>query len=94
MSDALDLHLTPQQRELYRHTWHLAAQTLKPIADAGPPDRVNRPLVQALADHGLLARLFDDDAGVPAIDLCLIREALARACAAAETAKIAARAIR
>jgi len=86
VSDALDLHLTPQQRELYRHTWHLAAQTLKPIADAGPPDRVNRPLVQALADHGLLARLFDDDAGVPAIDLCLIREALARACTEAETA--------
>jgi acyl-CoA dehydrogenase len=103
---ALDLHLTPPQRELYEQIRELAATTLRPIADAGEPDRVNRPLIAALADHGLLGRLFgpgpgpglapapspdpdparDRDRGVLAIDLCLIREALARECTDAETA--------
>jgi acyl-CoA dehydrogenase len=86
VSRALDRHLTRAQRELYERTWGLAAQTLKPIADAGRPDRVNRPLIHALAEHGLLGRLFNADDGVSAIDLCLIREALARACTEAETA--------
>jgi alkylation response protein AidB-like acyl-CoA dehydrogenase len=85
MSDALDLHLTGAQRELYARTRKLAAGTLRPIAAAGVPGRVNRPLVAALAEHGLLARLFG--AGpAPAIELCLIREALARECTEAETA--------
>jgi acyl-CoA dehydrogenase len=86
VSHALDRHLSPEQRELYERTWHLAAQTLKPIADAGRPDRVNRPLINALAEHGLLGRLFNPNHAVSAIDLCLIREALARACTEAETA--------
>jgi acyl-CoA dehydrogenase len=96
VSQALDRHLTAAQRELYERTWRLAAETLKPIADAGPPDRVNRPLIHALAEHGLLGRLFSQDdedhkgshhaAQMSAIDLCLIREALARACTEAETA--------
>ena len=82
---ALDLHLTPEQRDLYEATRELAAETLKPIADAGTPGRVNRPLVAALAEHGLLARLFDGGQA-SAIELCLIREALARGCTDAETA--------
>jgi acyl-CoA dehydrogenase len=86
MTAALDLHLTDAQRELYERTRRLATETLKPIADAGEPGRVNRPLVKALADHGLLGRVFGDDAGVSAIELCLIREALARGCTEAETA--------
>jgi alkylation response protein AidB-like acyl-CoA dehydrogenase len=40
----------------------------------------------ALAEHGLLARLFDVQSGSMAIELCLIREALARHCPEAETA--------
>jgi len=86
VSHGLDLHLTPEQRELYEHTRRLAAQTLKPIADTGPPDRVNRPLIEALADHGLLERMFANDRAIPALELCLIREALARECTEAETA--------
>lgn len=82
---ALDLHLSDEQCALYEHTRRLAAQTLEPIADAGRPGRVNRPLVKAIAEHGLLGRLFADG-GLPAIELCLIREALARACTGAETA--------
>ena len=83
MSAALDVHLTPQQRALYNETQELARTTLKPIADSGRPGRVNRPLVKALATHGLLGRLFPSTS---AIELCLIREALARECTDAETA--------
>jgi alkylation response protein AidB-like acyl-CoA dehydrogenase len=85
MTAALDLHLNRDQRDLYERTRELASDTLAPIAAAGPSDRVNRPLVAALAEHGLLARLFERDE-VSAIELCLIREALARACTEAETA--------
>jgi acyl-CoA dehydrogenase len=85
MSDALDLHLSDDQRELYERTRRLAAAELPAIAAAGEPGRVNRPLIRALAEHGLLARLFDGD-HVSAIELCLIREALARGCTEAETA--------
>jgi alkylation response protein AidB-like acyl-CoA dehydrogenase len=85
MTAALDLHLNRDQRDLYERTRELASGTLAPIAAAGPSDRVNRPLVAALAEHGLLARLFERDE-VSAIELCLIREALARACTEAETA--------
>ncbi len=84
MTTAFDLHLTDEQRDLYARTRDLAATTLRPIADAGDPGRVNRPLIEALADHGLLARLFENGA-VSAVELCLIREALARECTEAET---------
>jgi acyl-CoA dehydrogenase len=84
-SDALDLHLSPDQRDLYRRTRALATRTLATIAAAGEPGRVNRPLVRALAEHGLLARLFDGE-HVGAVELCLIREGLARGCTEAETA--------
>ena len=69
--------------ELYDETRRLAATELRPIADAGRPCRVNRPLVRALAEHGLLGRLFPE---VSATDLCVIREALATECTEAETA--------
>jgi acyl-CoA dehydrogenase len=85
MSDALDLHLTGEQRDLYARTRALAEDDLAPIAAAGDDGRVNRPLVRALARHGLLPRLFDGSQ-VSAIQLCLIREALARGCTEAETA--------
>ncbi len=86
MSDALDLHLTDEQRDLYEHAHELGGTALKSIAEAGEPGRVNRPLVHALAEYGLLARLFAGGEEVRAIELCLIREALARGCAEAETA--------
>jgi acyl-CoA dehydrogenase len=86
MSGALDLHLSNEQRELYERTRALGATVFKPIAAQGEPGRVNRPLIKALADHGLLGRLFGAGDQVPAIDLCLIREALARGAGEAETA--------
>jgi alkylation response protein AidB-like acyl-CoA dehydrogenase len=71
-----------ESEDLYEFTLGL---DLAPIAEAGTPGRVNRPLVKALADHGLLPQLFSDDA-ISALELCLIREALARRCPEAETA--------
>ncbi|GAA1525112.1 acyl-CoA dehydrogenase family protein [Streptomyces albidochromogenes] len=74
--------LEPQQQEWCERLRALAANHLRPLAEKGEPGRVNRPLVAALGEHGLLARLFDSGA----LDLCLMRESLARACTEAETA--------
>lgn len=60
----------------------LAAERLRPLADKGEPGHVNRPLVAELGRLGLLARLFTSGA----LDLCLMREALAYVCTEAETA--------
>ena len=68
----------------------LARDVLAPIARSGEPGRVNRPLVRALGDHGLLGRLFEGyehgRASVSALELCLLREALAQESTDAETA--------
>ncbi|MFJ9058675.1 acyl-CoA dehydrogenase family protein [Streptomyces sp. NPDC102409] len=60
----------------------LARDELRPLAEKGEPGRVNRPLVAALGGLGLLDRLL----GSGALDLCLLRESLARGCTEAETA--------
>jgi acyl-CoA dehydrogenase len=80
-----DVHLSAEQRELYGDTQALAKEVLHPIAAEGQPGRVNRRLVKALADHGLLPRLFGAS-GTNAMTLCLIREALARESTDAESA--------
>ncbi len=74
--------LDPEQITWCAELRALAAERLKPLAEKGEPGRVNRPLVAALGELGLLARLFD--AG--ALDLCLLRESLAQVCTEAETA--------
>jgi alkylation response protein AidB-like acyl-CoA dehydrogenase len=91
MTSALDAHLTPEQRDLLETTAALATTALAPVAAAGEEGAVNRPLVALLAEHGLLRRLFAHEGGtwrpdVSALDLCLIREGLARGCTEAETA--------
>jgi alkylation response protein AidB-like acyl-CoA dehydrogenase len=87
MTPALDLHLTEAQRGLYCHTRGVAREELRQIARRGQQGRVNRALIAALAQHGLLARLFaGEQRNAAAIELCLIREALARECTEAETA--------
>ncbi|EYT83270.1 hypothetical protein CF54_08400, partial [Streptomyces sp. Tu 6176] len=60
----------------------LAAGRLRPLAEKGAPGRVNRPLLAELGRLGLLERLFTSGA----LDLCLMRESLARSCTEAETA--------
>lgn len=89
--EILDAHLDEAERELLADTTELAAKTLAEIADQGTEGTLNRPLVSALARAGLLDRLFRNDRGVwrpdvSAMELCLIREGLARASTGAETA--------
>jgi acyl-CoA dehydrogenase len=83
-------HLPKERQVLLERTETLAAKELAPIAAAGEPGVVNRPLLAALAEHGLLAQVFprDDSGFLPtsAVDLCLVREGLARHCTEAETA--------
>jgi alkylation response protein AidB-like acyl-CoA dehydrogenase len=66
----------------------LAAERLRPIAEAGRPGHVNRELIKAMGELGLLPRLFPSGAAgsVSATDLCLLREALATQSTEAETA--------
>jgi acyl-CoA dehydrogenase len=84
--------LTLDQQRLQRHVRSTAREHLVPLVDAAEPGRVNRPLVRALAEHGLLPRLFPQRAGgtarrdVSALELCLLREALAQESTEAETA--------
>ncbi|UVS78348.1 acyl-CoA dehydrogenase family protein [Actinokineospora sp. UTMC 2448] len=68
----------------------LAAGPLSEAARQGVPGRINRALLAALAEHGLLAHIFRQSEGsylpTSAVELCEIREGLARHCTEAETA--------
>jgi alkylation response protein AidB-like acyl-CoA dehydrogenase len=63
----------------------LARERLAPLAAAGPEGRVDRALVAALGEAGLIARVLPEGRAC-ALDLCVLREALARECTEAETA--------
>lgn len=78
--------LDPEQAAWGQRVRALAAEQLRPLAAAGEPGRVNRPLLAALGRLGLLARVFPAGGRVGALDLCLLRESLARECTEAETA--------
>lgn len=84
--------LGPEQQRLMEESRRIARDRLAPLVAAGQPGRVNRPLVRALGEHGLLPRLFPRRAGgsrdddVSAMELCLLREALAQESTEAETA--------
>jgi len=68
------------------------ARKVAPMAAAGVEGRVNRRLIQALGEEGLLPRLFPQRAGghregdVSAVDLCVVRETLGRESTQAENA--------
>ncbi|MFP3915844.1 MAG: acyl-CoA dehydrogenase family protein, partial [Actinomycetota bacterium] len=75
--------LTPDQTDLLAHAEGVAAE-LEGVARE-PAGRVNRKLIGALAEAGLLSRLYPED-GLSAMDLCLIRQGLARVDTEAEIA--------
>jgi alkylation response protein AidB-like acyl-CoA dehydrogenase len=79
-------HLTAAHRDLLARTETLARDVLAPIAHSGTPGRVNRELVAALSAHGLVPQVLQRGQDVPALTLCLVREALARYSTEAETA--------
>ncbi|WP_432247370.1 acyl-CoA dehydrogenase family protein [Streptomyces sanyensis] len=74
--------LDPEQLARCAQLRTLAREQLLPLAEQGEPGHVNRPLVAALGELGLLERLVAADA----LELCLLRESLAYACTEAETA--------
>ncbi|OKJ37210.1 MULTISPECIES: acyl-CoA dehydrogenase family protein [unclassified Streptomyces] len=74
--------LDPAQTSWCEELRALAEQRLRPLAEKGEPGHVNRPLIAALGASGLLDRMLDSGA----LDLCLLRESLARGCTEAETA--------
>ena len=60
----------------------LGHEAFAPIASRGQQGRLNRPLVRALGEHGLLELVFAGSA----VELCELREGLAHGCTEAETA--------
>jgi acyl-CoA dehydrogenase len=76
--------LSAQSRQLLEEA-HAAGAELAPLA-AKDPGSVNRSLIKALGEQGLLGRLFPKTGHVRALDLCLIRQGLARSSTHAETA--------
>ena len=85
MTPARAFALDAAQERLLAEMRALARETLAPLASQGRPGRVNRALVRALGEHGLLARLLPPGAA-SAMELCLLREALAMESTEAETA--------
>lgn len=76
--------LPQETRDRLLEVRRIAAEQLAPIAAAGPAGRVNRPLIKALADLGILPEIFEGP--VSATTLCALREGLAGGSTAAETA--------
>jgi acyl-CoA dehydrogenase len=69
----------------------LARTELAPLAAAGEPGRVNRALLRSMGEHGILRQLFQPSngsghRGANALEICLMREALAAVSTEAETA--------
>ena len=64
----------------------LAREVLAPLAHAGKPGRINRPLIRALGEHRLLKLVLPLDGKTSARELCRIREAIAVESSEAETA--------
>jgi acyl-CoA dehydrogenase len=64
----------------------IASEVLRPLAHAGERGRVNRALVRALGEHGLLRPVLPLRGRTSARELCRIREAIAVESPEAETA--------
>jgi acyl-CoA dehydrogenase len=82
--------LTSHDPHLLERLRSLAAEVLVPVAQRGTPGRVNRELVRALGDLGVLSLLYPGGDGertqARATTICLVREALAYVCTEAESA--------
>ncbi|WP_016908317.1 acyl-CoA dehydrogenase family protein [Streptomyces xiaopingdaonensis] len=89
--------LEPEQHCWSEELRGLAAERLAPLTGEAAPGRLNRPLVAELGRLGLLARVVPAPVPEPApdgkgpdsvstVDLCILRESLARVTTEAETA--------
>jgi alkylation response protein AidB-like acyl-CoA dehydrogenase len=78
--------LPPEVQDKILATRELAADRLAPVASGGTPGRINRELVKALGEAGVLAEIFPSGGSVSAVTLCALREGLAGGSTDAETA--------
>jgi acyl-CoA dehydrogenase len=84
--------LAPDHQRLVDDARRIARDSLAQVAARGEPGRVNRQLLVALNDAGLLPRLFPERFGgtqpgdVSALEVCLLREGLAQGSPEAENA--------
>lgn len=87
-----EFHLDATHQALLTEAREIAESRLRPAAERGEPGRVNRELIKELGSSGLIGRLFPGaldgrpSREVPALELCLLREALAGVSTEAETA--------
>jgi acyl-CoA dehydrogenase len=88
MSSASQLH--SQTDHLFDRLREMAQELLLPVSQQGAPGRVNRDLVRALGETGVLGLLFPEDAGergqARARTICLMREAIGYVSAEVEAA--------
>jgi acyl-CoA dehydrogenase len=83
--------LEPEHERYVRWVHDVAVTHLLPLVEEGARGRVNRPLLAAMGEHGLLRGLFGGSPEEPpkdaaAMQLCLLRETIAGVSAEAETA--------
>ena len=84
--------LPPETRERLLEVRKLARDELAVVAASGEPGRVNRALIKALGERGVLPSIFPIGFGgsvegaVSAVTLCALREGLAAGSTEAETA--------
>jgi acyl-CoA dehydrogenase len=55
--------LTEEQQAFFEQVRAIAADQLRSLAETGVPGRVNRELIKAMGELGLLARLFPGVSG-------------------------------
>jgi acyl-CoA dehydrogenase len=84
---------SPEQRDRFEEARARGRDAFVPLSENGEPGRVNRPLLKAMGQHGVLGRLFPSELGgdlangkISAVEICLLREALAGVSPDAETA--------
>lgn len=91
-TEDLPVGMAGDARELLHDMKRLATDKLGEIAERSEPGRLNRELISALGQEGVLARIFPEDLGgsengaASATNLCLIREGLAQGSTSVETA--------
>jgi acyl-CoA dehydrogenase len=83
--------LSSEERDYAARVRELTVAHLLPLAAEGAEGRVNRPLLAAMGEHGLLRDLFGGASDEPpkdaaAMRLCLLRETIAGVSPEAETA--------
>ncbi len=85
----MDFSLTPEEKELQQRVRQLAEEQITPIAAAvDESSRVSPELMGILADANLLRYTVPEEYGgygIKVVNLCIIREELARVCGQADT---------